>query len=387
MSLRGYVKQLRPIQENKVNYVNRVQNLMEGSTEAAKEMEYLLVHVANGRIPPAKKKFKNLKPYAIKNGFKTPEDLGRKILKNAGLSGRSGSMVDAQEVNKPTWKGNNKTPKTDIVIDKNKISLKKGSSQLMSGGPAESGSTFEVAASKVKGMQKQLDSLAKEVEDGIKDLMPSTIGTQKGGKDDQVKAGTFDKDEYLKNADNFNLELKDKFRALFQNNVAFAKEFTFEAMTGKVKFNDNDGTATHFLVVDFDGSAEYHKVSKSTDSYVAKILPKVKPDVKFKSTSVKKVIDGKETKTGYYRFWSVVGLGYKAAVTQVEELMNEVQNGNVVYLSEGFFDKLRSIYSKIKDVIVTVFNKIKDWLVSSVTNFAEFLGLKPVINFNNTVKW
>ena len=108
MSLNRYVRQLKPIQENKVNYADRVQNLMEGSTEAAKEMEYLLVHVAKGRIPPAKKKFKNLKPYAIKNGFKTPEDLGRKILKNAGLSGRSGSMVDAQEVNKPTWKGNNK---------------------------------------------------------------------------------------------------------------------------------------------------------------------------------------------------------------------------------------------------------------------------------------
>ena len=288
MSLQRYVRQLKPIQENKTDYVNKVQMLSEGSTEAAKEMEYLLVHVANGRIPPAKKKFKNLKPYAQKNGFKKPEDLGKKILQNAGLSGRSGSMVDAQPVNKPTWKGSNTTPKTDIIIDKNKISLKKGSSQLMSGGPAESGSTFEVAASKVKGMQKQLDSLAKECQEGIENLMPSTVGTQKGGKDDQVKAGTFDKDEYLKNADDFNLELKDKFRALFQNNVAFAKEFTFEAMTGKVKFNDNNGTATHFLVVDFDGSAEYHKVSKSTDSYVAKILPKVKPDVKFKSTSVKK---------------------------------------------------------------------------------------------------
>ena len=118
MSLQRYVRQLKPIQENKTDYVNKVQMLSEGSTEAAKEMEYLLVHVANGRIPPAKKKFKNLKPYAQKNGFKKPEDLGKKILQNAGLSGRSGSMVDAQPVNKPTWKGSNTTPKTDIIIDK-----------------------------------------------------------------------------------------------------------------------------------------------------------------------------------------------------------------------------------------------------------------------------
>ena len=33
-----------------------------------------------------------------------------------------------------------------------------------------------------------------------------------------------------------------------------------------VKFDDNDGTATHFLVVDFDGSADFHQVKKSTDS-------------------------------------------------------------------------------------------------------------------------
>ena len=387
MSLQKYVRQLRPIQENYVDHVEQMQNLFEGSTEAAKEMEYLLVHVAKGRIPPAKKKFKNIKPYAQKNGFKTPEDLGKKILQNAGLSGRSGSMVDSQPVNKPTWRGNNKTPKTDIIIDKNKISLKKGSSQLMSGGPAESGSTFEVAASKVKGMQKQLDSLAKECQEGIDNLLPSTVGTELGGKDTQVSAGTFDKDKILKAADNFNLELKDKFRALFQNNVAFAKEFTFEAMTGKVKFNDNDGTATHFLVVDFDGSAEYHKVSKSTDSYVAKILPKVNPDVKFKSTSIKKKIDGKDTKTGYYRFWSVVGLGYKAALTQTEELMRDVENGNMIYMSEGFMDKLKSIYSKVKDIVAKAFTAIRDWLVSSALNFAEFLGLTPDIKFNNTVKW
>ena len=388
MPLQQYVRQVKPRNESYTPPVEKVQSfLTEGSTEAAKEMEYLLVHVAKGRIPAAKKKFTNIKPYSKKNGFKSPEDLGKQILKNAGLSGSSGSMVDNQSVNKPTWKGDNTTPKTDIIIDRKKISLKKGSSQLMSGGPAESGSTFEVAASKTKGMQRQLDSLAKECEDGIANLMPSTVGTQLGGKDVQVAAGTFDKDEILKAADDFNLELKDKFRALFQNNRAFAKEFVFEAMTGKVKFDDNDGTATHFLVVDFDGSADFHQVKKSSDSYVTKILPKVNPDVKFKSTSVKKTLAGVETKTGYYRFWSVVGLGYKAAVQQTEELMRDVENGNVQYLSEGFFDKLQAIYDKVKDVISKAFKAIKNFLVTSALNFAEFLSLEPEISFTSEIKW
>ncbi len=223
--LQKYVRQLRPRNESYIPPVDKIQTLMETATDAAKEMEYLLVHVAGGRIPPAKKKFTKIKPYLKKgkNNFKTPEALGKLILKNAGLDGKSGSMVDNQPVNKPTWRGNNTTPKTDIIIDKKKISLKKGSSQLMSGGPAESGSTFEVAASKVKGMQKQLSTLAKECEDGIANLLPSTIGTELGGADAQKKAGTFNKDKILKAADNFNIELKEKFRALFQNNPEFSK--------------------------------------------------------------------------------------------------------------------------------------------------------------------
>ena len=158
-------------------------------------------------------------------------------------------------------------------------------------------------------------------------------------------------------------------------------------MTGKVKFNGNNGTATHFLVVDFDGSADFHQVKKSTDSYVSKILPKVNPDVKFKTTSIKKTVAGVETKTGYYRFWSVVGLGYKAAIQQTEELMNEVENGRMVYMSEGFMDKLRSIWTKVKKVVSDAFTAIKDWLVSSALNFAEFLGLELNISFENEIKW
>ena len=116
MSLRKYVRQLRPVQENYIAPVDKIQTLYEGSTEAAKEMEFLLVHVAKGRIPPAKKKFKNLKPYAIKNGFKTPEELGKQILKNAGLSGRSGSMVDNQPVNNPHGKVTTLHPKLILLL-------------------------------------------------------------------------------------------------------------------------------------------------------------------------------------------------------------------------------------------------------------------------------
>ena len=55
--------------------------------------------------------------------------------------GSKGDMTTASR-----WRGKNKTPKTDIMANKNKISLKKsGGSQLMSAGQDEAVSTFEAA--------------------------------------------------------------------------------------------------------------------------------------------------------------------------------------------------------------------------------------------------
>ena len=62
--------------------------------------------------------------------------------------------------------GSTKTPKTDFVIGKNKISLKSGSAaQLMSGGRNESIATFYTALNSVEGMQKKMiDKLTKMFE-------------------------------------------------------------------------------------------------------------------------------------------------------------------------------------------------------------------------------
>ena len=57
-------------------------------------------------------------------------------------------------------------------------------------------STFNTAA-KASGLDKAMTDLAKECQDGIEELLGSTLGTQKGGKDAQVKAGTFQKDKVL----------------------------------------------------------------------------------------------------------------------------------------------------------------------------------------------
>ena len=166
----------------------------------------------------------------------------------------------------------------------------------------------------------------------------------------------------------------------------FKKNFVFEAMTGKVKFDNTIGAADWFLVVDFDGSSEFHQVTSAQDAYVGTILSKVKPDVKFKSTAVKKTIDGvKDQKTGYYRFWSVVGLGYTAAVKNLKNAYDDYEDGNL--LQEGFFNRIKGIFRKFTAFLSRIFTAVKNFVTQSVQNMMEFLGLEPDIKFNNQVDW
>ena len=78
--MRQYVEQLKLREKYYIPPDNKVQNflakpLLEGSTEAAKEMEFVLVDAAGGSS--GKKAYKNLEPYATKNGFDTSLDLGK----------------------------------------------------------------------------------------------------------------------------------------------------------------------------------------------------------------------------------------------------------------------------------------------------------------------
>jgi hypothetical protein len=407
MSLQKYVRQVKPRNESYIPPVDKVQNLLESSTKAAKEMEYVLVHAAGGK---PESDYGALTPYALKK-FDSALDLGKHIIDSIGMTDKTGGWM--QDTGKITtkkwsngdsqWTGGNATPKTDIVLGVKKVSLKKGSSQLMSGGPDESLSTFRAAVENTTNFD--VEGLAKEIEDGIRNLLPSTVGEFMGGADLQktggtvykntkqkkgrigdVASGTFDKDKVLKAADDHNQALKKKFAELFKNNIEFKKNFVYEAMTGAVKFDGGAGAAEWFLVVDFDGSSEMNEVKSADDSYVSDVLAKVKPDVKFKSTAVKKTIDGvKDQKTGHYRFWAVVGLGYTAAVKNLNNAYEEYDNG--ILLQEGFFDRVKTILKKFQQFLTRVFTKMKQFITASVKNMQDFLGLEPIIKFNNNIKW
>ena len=197
----------------------------------------------------------------------------------------------------------------------------------------------------------------------------------KGNKTDLVKSGKFVEIEILKRADEAHHAFKNDLRNVFVNSREFAKEFTFEAMTGKVKFGNGEGTADHFLVTDFEAlKSTMHRVTSSSDAYVSKIMKYVNPDVTFKSTGKEKTVAGKTTKTGYYTFWSVVKVGVKMIVEE------EIRNADL--LTEGVLDIIKRTFSKALKWVKSFFKKIYKILSKSYKNLIEFMDFEPIVSAN-----
>jgi hypothetical protein len=356
--------------------------LHEADTSAAYEMEKVIVDGANGEGVESKY-------------FPNAPEIGKKIVKTCGLKGKGKFPANSYSAT-PKWnqyfeggkaKGSTLTPKTDIVVGKDRISVKTGDAQLMSGGRSEALATFYTAAEKVE-RDTFVETLGKKL-DG---LMPTTDLTKlgiKGNKTELEDAGKFVEIEVLRRADEAHKALKEDLRALFKSNPAFAQEFTYEAMTGMQKFGNSEGTADAFLVTDFKGNAKMHRIKGSSDSYVSKISQQVKPDAKFKTSQKTKA--GLKTpsnpkgKSGYYSFWSTIGLGINMVV---KEEMNNVNSDE--YLTEGIFDMfkwMKNVMKKALNFLKKYFNKIKKKLKENWSDVVAFLGFEIEITHNNKISW
>jgi len=379
MSLQGYLRQVKPrLIESHINHVDRIQNVHESFKQAAFDMEEVIVAAAGG-------------PAFETDSFPNSKEVGKKIVSSLKLTG-VGKMPAGSYPATSRWaeyfkpgkpQGSTLTPKTDFFIGSKRISLKTGSAQLMSGEKKEASATFYVAA------EESGTSLADEIkklEGHINNLLPNTdmrkLGI-KGNKTSLTKAGKFAEVEILKNADDAHHAFKNDLRAAFKNNPKFAEAFTFEAMTGKEKFGNNEGTADHFLITDFKGNAKIENVTSSSDAYVKKIAAQVNPDVKFKSTqsteSQLKSPSNPKGKTGYYTFWSAVGIGVKMIVEE------EIKNGDL--LTEGFLDILKRAWSKALNWVKSFWKKVKKQVGESWEALIKFMAMEPDVDFNNKVNW
>jgi hypothetical protein len=225
----------------------------------------------------------------------------KKILKKSGLTGGESAyqLGSSSESLTSFWKehgATNTTPKTDLVIDNKKISLKVGPSQLMSGAGNELTATFYAALKNSPNTQKEIvDNIASSIKDVF------VRGTTKAGNVRQAKkAGD---DPILNKAVDEMGVLKKEIEKLLETDPTFKTEFAYEAATGAQKFGGNEGTADHVLAISSNYSdGKLHPITKE---YASKIANKMKLDINMKSGSQK--IKG--IKTGKYNYYSVLRAG------------------------------------------------------------------------------
>ena len=344
--------------------------LQEALTSAAFEMEKLIVSAAGG--PAYTPRDKKISP-----------DAGEKIIKDLKLKGQGAMPKDAYEVTSD-WsqyfpkgvKGGTKTPKTDFFVGKKRISLKTGDgAQLMSGGPDEATATFYAAC---KAGNIPIDGAIKTLEGYFSQMIGSTVPDVKGNAKQLVKSK---ESEIINKTNEIHLNFKKDLRDIFSNNAKFANAFTYEAMTGVEKFGKRSpAAAQYFLVTPWTGDpADIHNAFTDKD-YVKKIAGRVRPEARFKSGSKKKMISGVTQKTGFYRIYSVVGLGLKKMQNEMLELEGEL-------LTEAILDRIKSIWNKFKTYIARAWESVKTWIGNSWQRLVQFLGLEPMMFFNNTPAW
>lgn len=247
-----------------------------------------------------------------------------------------------------------KTPKTDLIIGgKDRISLKIGPSQLMSGGIAESKATLMAAVKSTRTSAAQ-----KEVVAQINSKFDSFV---KRGltKDGTVKASLDSgSDRVLKKADKAHKDMMALLGEYLSSSKSFRTAFAREAMTGNNKFGPKSlATSNKILVGTKEGTANVHLLDQ--DEYVAKVAEKMRLQVRFKSTSQK--LKGK--KTGKYSYWSVIGLEVKEGMDHIADMEDQG------ILTEGkVADTWNMVLQKIKDALMIAW----DWAKQSVRNIIEF---------------
>ena len=360
-----------------------IQTFKEVSTSRAFDMEKAIVDGMNGD------------KHTVKSIDKKAVDNIIKFMKKAKVSGKARMPAGSYPTNSKKWDkyfpggkvpGGTKTPKTDMIIGRHKVSLKTGPAQLTSGGKYEAMALYYNA---VERSGKRPTGIVREIQEGLKNLAPSTTAQVKGNLGSLIKSK---KDEIVNKANALNHKLKKQIKEQFASGGQIPYYFVEEAISGDIKFNRNDGTADYILVTDFNGiNNRIHKTSNKT--YVNYLAKQVRPEVRFKSSSQK--LSG--TKTGYYRYWSVIGLTTEQIVDNEFNMLQEELNQEGL-LEEGFFDTLKSkgreVLDRINQAITNIKNKLMNFIKGVISfikdsweNVLEFMGIEPEVSHNNYVGW
>ena len=395
--------------------------LNEADSSAATNMEKYIVIAYNGGSPEEIEKQKvDPKEYSGKNK-EVAEKIAKDIREKTGASkgsmihfGKgSGKMID-------WWEGN-PTPKTDLYsTDKINISLKqKGGSQLMSGFPGETRSTFKAANILMgKNSPKNIDKLVESLNAAMKTIivpgninsMVDAIKTGKvssvinakttSGKDATIKIVDkipkkkedntiyFTKDEYDKSMKEF-IDWKQAMKKItptvkdfFENNDDFKTWFAYEAATGVTKFKPDPAAKANW-VVEFDPNGGKNNVQPldlngKPSNYLKELAKKAKIRISPKTATGSKVSkDGFGTSTTSLRLTLDSYQQNKPMIQEhIERRFNEYLINAATLNEDSILQKIGDWTKNIKDW----FKKLLLEIVDIITKLAK-RGLDYLLEF------
>jgi len=319
--------------------------LTEADTKAATDMELSIIQAWKGEPlsrPDQEETAMQVVEFLKGQGFKRTG--------NAKHMGRAKGKLSS------SWKkygGTNTTPKTDIIIEGKRISLKKsGPSQLMSGMVGESRATFYSVADKL-GID--VSTLANKMEDSFNTMIkratsPTTVkATREFGGEAKGLILWGDKQHAV-----FTKFLTE----MFKKDTVLKNAIIQEAMSGKLKFGGGEAAADYLLVFDPKGKNQWH--STSDDSYINSVASNTRVAISFKS------VRGGAKK---YSFFSVLRLLGKSLADETERHGEEMSE---------------AIFSKIKDWFARRWKGVKSWISDSLANMVEFLEVEEEMKIGDS---
>lgn len=262
-----------------------------------------------------------------------------------------------------------KTPKTDMFIGKQHISLKKqGGSQLMSGGKAETLATLAHAYAnvsdnvKTKELDQAWQKLTKEIQSQY-----SKVKVPDGGNITSVKKGLKSGKEGGIFTTIKNVIINHEAMTSAIRNILTSPEIkeavVREAMTGENKFSDPLPIATHMMIFNDGGFGKYHKIDDALVSHYAK---KTKFNISFKSNNDKawtalKGLFNEETK-------------YELLDHLIESSIDECD----FLLAEGATSRM--IMAWISKLLIRIWNKIKALLLKGLKYIQPIFKVELITN-------
>ena len=408
MSLyRRSMEQLKPVSNSKQNIQEKVQTLLtEGSGPKGEDWESLIA-VAVKKIN--KKKWNQGKEWERAQKFwkagydKMSMQLGKAFIAQYGLKDLKQLGASTLPINKD-WKGTNKTPKTDLISGKKKISLKKaGGSQLMSAGVDEAVSTFEAARSMYsidpKGA-KLVSKVMKDIEDYMWGMSSTGYISDLEKLRDSGKKLTKDEKDRIEEMEQLHINadyLNGQLNKVFQD-ITFRQYFCWEAATGTVKFEPSDDAVANELTVfepkngTIKNSLELDSPSKAGNTIAKQNMFYVsfktggggsKPYLALRSRKARKS-DFQEQVTFadiVYEELNKSEYGQNLLLESEVQQLDEFQIFNnlaakVKGLAVGIKNKVKEIYTRIMKRVSEAFDFIKQLGVKLIEGLMKFLGVE-----------